>query len=107
MNEEVVKAPAAVGVLEVIGFDINGCVAAQNAGADRIELCANPMEGGTTPSYGLIKMARRDIAGLLTGIPSSGGGSFEGNSQSSGCRVKAKWHDLQTLNSQIGHGSLQ
>ena len=38
MNEEVVKAPAAVGVLEVIGFDINGCVAAQNAGADRIEL---------------------------------------------------------------------
>jgi copper homeostasis protein len=44
--------------LEVIGFDINGCIAAERAGADRIELCANPAEGGTTPSYGLIKLAK-------------------------------------------------
>ncbi|MBP6430595.1 MAG: copper homeostasis protein CutC [Ferruginibacter sp.] len=44
--------------LEVIGFDINGCIAAERAGADRIELCASPAEGGTTPSYGLIKLAK-------------------------------------------------
>ena len=37
-------------VLEVIGFSIEGCVLAQNAGANRIELCDNPPDGGTTAS---------------------------------------------------------
>lgn len=44
--------------LEVIGFSVEGCIAAQAAGANRIELCDNPSEGGTTPSYGFIKIAR-------------------------------------------------
>jgi len=44
--------------LEIIGFNIESCIAAQEAGADRIELCANPREGGTTPSYSYIKAAR-------------------------------------------------
>jgi copper homeostasis protein len=47
--------------LEIIGFDIESCVAAQQAGADRIELCAGPAEGGTTPSYGFIKAARKKL----------------------------------------------
>lgn len=34
-------------------------MAAQLGGADRVELCAGIPEGGTTPSYGEIKMARR------------------------------------------------
>jgi copper homeostasis protein len=45
--------------LEIIGFNIESCIAAQNAGADRIELCDGPGEGGTTPSYGFIKAARK------------------------------------------------
>ena len=45
--------------LEIIGFNIESCIAAQNAGADRIELCDGPGEGGTTPSYGFIKTARK------------------------------------------------
>lgn len=45
--------------LEIIGFNIESCIAAQKAGADRIELCAGPGEGGTTPSYALIKEAKR------------------------------------------------
>ena len=44
--------------LEVIGFTIEGCVLAEEAGAHRIELCDNPGEGGTTASYGFIKAAR-------------------------------------------------
>ena len=44
--------------LEIIGFTIESCIAAQNAGANRIELCDGPGEGGTTPSYGFIKTAR-------------------------------------------------
>ena len=45
--------------LEVIAFDIESCSAAQEAGADRIELCDNPLEGGTTPSYSFIEAARK------------------------------------------------
>lgn len=44
--------------LEIIGFNIESCIGAQRAGAQRIELCASPGEGGTTPSYGFIKAAR-------------------------------------------------
>jgi copper homeostasis protein len=44
--------------LEVIAYNIESCVIAQESGADRIELCANPAEGGTTPSYGMIRSAK-------------------------------------------------
>lgn len=37
-------------------------VEAQKLGANRVELCENLAEGGTTPSYGTIKMVLRDIA---------------------------------------------
>jgi copper homeostasis protein len=47
--------------LEIIGFNIESCIAAQEAGADRIELCAGPGEGGTTPSYAFIKAAREKL----------------------------------------------
>ncbi len=49
-------------LLEVIAFDIESCFAIESAGAHRIELCANAAEGGTTPSYGLIKIARDRIS---------------------------------------------
>lgn len=45
--------------LEIIAFDIASCEIAQAAGASRIELCDNPADGGTTPSYGFIKAARK------------------------------------------------
>ncbi|MEO8854871.1 MAG: copper homeostasis protein CutC [Ginsengibacter sp.] len=44
--------------LEVIGFNIKSCITAQESGAKRIELCAGPGEGGTTPSFAFIKSAR-------------------------------------------------
>jgi len=46
-------------ILEIIGFTTDGCIKAQAAGADRIELCDNPHEGGTTPSAGFITAARK------------------------------------------------
>jgi copper homeostasis protein len=51
-------------LLEVIAFTIDSCTTIEMSGAGRIELCANPAEGGTTPSYGMTRRARE-----ITGIP--------------------------------------
>ena len=47
--------------LEIIAFNIESCTIAQASGATRIELCDNPGDGGTTPSYGFIKAAREKL----------------------------------------------
>lgn len=62
--------------LEVIGFDLASCLVAERNGADRIELCANPHEGGTTPSYGMIDVARKNTAIELFPIVRPRGGDF-------------------------------
>ena len=62
--------------LEVIGFDLASCVIAQQCGADRIELCANPHEGGTTPSAGVIAAARTRTSIQLFPIIRPRGGDF-------------------------------
>ena len=62
--------------LEVIAFDIASCRIAQEAGADRIELCANPPEGGTTPSHGMIAQARKIATIQLYSIIRPRGGDF-------------------------------
>ncbi len=63
-------------VLEVIGFTIEGCIAAQNVGTHRIELCDNPADGGTTASYGFIKAAREKLQIELFPIIRPRGGDF-------------------------------
>ncbi len=62
--------------LEVIGFTIDACIAAQQMGVHRIELCDNPGEGGTTPSYGFIKAARKNGDIELYPIIRPRGGDF-------------------------------
>ena len=47
--------------LEICSFDLLSALIAQEAGAHRIELCAGPAEGGTTPGPGLIRVARERI----------------------------------------------
>jgi len=48
-------------LLEICCFNIQSALIAQDAGAHRVELCADPEGGGTTPSLGLIKMAREKL----------------------------------------------
>ncbi len=43
---------------EICANSVASCVEAQKGGADRVELCAAIPEGGTTPSYGQMAMAR-------------------------------------------------
>jgi copper homeostasis protein len=49
-------------ILEVCAFNVQSCIIAERAGAVRVELCDNPIEGGTTPSFGTIKQVRDRIA---------------------------------------------
>lgn len=62
--------------LEVIAFDVESCRLAEDSGASRIELCANPHEGGTTPSYGMMKAARRSTTLQVFPIIRPRGGDF-------------------------------
>jgi copper homeostasis protein len=48
-------------LIEICAFNLLSALVAQQAGADRIELCSGPEEGGVTPSAGLIRMAREKL----------------------------------------------
>ncbi len=46
---------------EVVVYNIESALNAQEGGADRIELCDNPGGGGTTPSLGTIEVLREAL----------------------------------------------
>lgn len=62
--------------LEIIGFDIASCSIAEAMGATRIELCANPSDGGTTPSHGMIEQAKKSCTIPVFPIIRPRGGDF-------------------------------
>jgi copper homeostasis protein len=62
--------------LEICCYNLPSCIVAVDAGADRIELCMNPLDGGTTPSYGLIRSARARCPVRLYPIIRPRGGDF-------------------------------
>jgi copper homeostasis protein len=68
-------------IFEVCAFNIQSAIIAEKAGAARVELCDNPVEGGTTPSYGTIKQTREKISILLYPIirPRSGNYLYDDN----------------------------
>jgi copper homeostasis protein len=68
-------------VIEIATSDFLTTQAAVEGGADRIELCANLAEGGTTPSYGHIKKCREAFGVLVYPIIRPRGGDFLYNAE--------------------------
>ncbi len=60
--------------VEICLDSVDSAVAAQQGGADRVELCDNLAQGGTTPSWGMVQLARQQIdVGLMVIVRPRGG----------------------------------
>ena len=62
--------------IEIASSDFRTTAAAVQGGADRIELCANLAEGGTTPSYGHVRQCREAFDISICPIVRPRGGDF-------------------------------
>lgn len=62
--------------VEICANSVRSCLEAQKGGAYRVELCAGIPEGGTTPSYGEIAVARELLDIKLNIIVRPRGGDF-------------------------------
>jgi copper homeostasis protein len=63
-------------IIEIATSDFVTTALAVEGGADRIELCANLAEGGTTPSHGMILQCREAFSTSLYPIIRPRGGDF-------------------------------
>ena len=63
-------------LIEICSYSVQSAINAQNGGAHRIELCSNPIEGGTTPSYASVKLAKEHLDILLNVLVRPRGGDF-------------------------------
>ena len=63
-------------ILEICANSAESCIEAEKGGASRVELCAAIPEGGTTPSYGEIKVAQESVQIPINVIIRPRGGDF-------------------------------
>ena len=84
-------------IIEIATSDFETTRSAAEGGADRIELCANLAEGGTTPSYGTIYQCREELDVLIYPIIRPRGGDFLYTENEYECML----HDLK-LCKQLG-----
>jgi len=62
--------------IEIVVYNIESAMNAQKGGADRIELCDNPAEGGTTPSFGVMEIVRQSVTMDVYAMIRPRGGDF-------------------------------
>lgn len=63
-------------LVEACVDSVQGAIAAEHAGAGRLELCANLVEGGTTPSGGMMRAVHRCVGIPVFAIVRPRGGDF-------------------------------
>ena len=63
-------------LVEACVDSVHGALAAEHAGAGRLELCANLVEGGTTPSGGMMRAVLRCVGIPVFAIVRPRGGDF-------------------------------
>ncbi len=77
--------------LEIAIFNIHSALLAAQPGADRIELCENSAEGGTTPSYGTLQIIRQKITIPIFPIVRPRGGDFFYSDEEFAVMLKDVW----------------
>lgn len=73
--------------VEVCAYSLEAALTAQRAGAQRLELCASPPEGGTTPPAGLIRVVKAQITLPVCVMIRPRGGDF--------CYSKVEFEQMQ------------
>lgn len=62
--------------IEICVDSVESCINAEKGGADRLEFCGNMFEGGTTPSYGVLQLAREMVSKPIYAMVRPRGGDF-------------------------------
>lgn len=62
--------------IEICVDSVKSCINAEKGRADRLELCGNMFEGGTTPSFGVLKLAREKVNAPIYAMVRPRGGDF-------------------------------
>jgi copper homeostasis protein len=88
-------------IIEIVAYSLESCLAAQKGGADRIELCGSPFEGGTTPSAGLLQSVKQSVSLPVHVMIRPRGGDFCYNSS----EIQVMKSDI-TFAKQLGADSL-